>query len=237
MKSLVQIREEIGDCRRCPLHTDRKKIVFGEGNPDAPVMFVGEGPGAQEDATGRPFVGPAGLLLDKMIVAMGYDRADVYISNIVMCRPPENRIPDLHEVEMCRIFLEQKIQIIDPKVIVSLGATARFALLGASGPLGAARGKFVTWKPRPPSPEALSAKPRFEEDPEPPAIDRAYLKKHAARKTFWSFHGIPVMPTWHPAYLLRNSAAKPEAAADLKKVVLELARLGEPTRYPGALVL
>lgn len=227
MRSLEQIRKDIGDCRRCPLHRERSNLVFGEGNADRPpIMFVGEAPGAVEDETGRPFVGPSGELLDKMIAAMGFLRTDVYITNIAQCRPPENRTPEFHEVEACRPFLEQKIVAIEPLVIVALGRPATVALLGTEQPLGDIRGKWFKWKPREPV-----------IDDSWTDIDLEHLRKHAAKKTFFKHAAIPLLPTWHPAYLLRNPAAKPQAAADLRAVIGRLAKLGEPTRYPGALGL
>ncbi len=228
--SLSVIRKDIGDCKRCPLHRARDQLVFGEGNEDhPPVMFVGEGPGANEDETGRPFVGPAGQLLDKMIGAMGFLRTDVYITNIVQCRPPENRAPEYPEVEACRPFLERKIVAIAPKIIVALGRPATVALLGFDEPLSKLRGQWQKWKPRVPSSEFWLNKSAW------PDIDVEHIRQHAEKKTFFKHAAIPLLPTWHPAYLLRNPAAKPESVDDLKKVIRKLAVLGEPTRYPGAL--
>lgn len=127
---LTAIREEIGDCRRCPLSSGRKTIVFGEGSPGARLMFVGEGPGADEDREGRPFVGRAGQLLNRMINAMGLDRSQVYIANVVKCRPPGNRDPEAVEIQTCLPFLEAQIKAISPEVIVGLGRIAVGSLLG-----------------------------------------------------------------------------------------------------------
>src|SRR3954468_12665945 len=139
---LRAISEDIGECIRCGLHKGRQKIVFGVGNPHAELMFVGEGPGADEDAKGEPFVGRAGQLLNKMIEAMGLKREDVYIANVVKCRPPENRAPEREEMEVCSPFLYRQIAAIQPKVIVALGATASKALLGLNEPMSALRGRW-----------------------------------------------------------------------------------------------
>jgi DNA polymerase len=183
------IRAEVGECTRCKLHETRKSIVFGVGDPDAPLMFVGEGPGEQEDKRGEPFVGPAGELLDKMIEAMGWSRDSVYINNIVMCRPPNNRNPQPDEVGACKPFLEARIGAIAPRIIVALGRPAANTLLGTDAPISVLRGKFH---------------------------DR---------------NGVRVMPTFHPAYLLREPDKKRETWADLKLVMAELERLGiQPPR-------
>jgi len=174
--SLEAIREDIGDCRRCRLHEQRTNIVFGEGNPQARLMFVGEGPGADEDASGRPFVGRAGQLLDKIIVAIGMKREDVYIANIVKCRPPQNRAPERDEVETCEPFLWRQIALIRPEVIVALGSPAFQCLLRTRDPITRARGE---WR---------------------------------------ELDGIKVMPTFHPAFLLRSPDKKREVWEDMKKV-------------------
>ena len=181
---LTVIRDEVGECTRCKLSGTRTSIVFGVGDPDAPLMFVGEAPGEQEDKRGEPFVGPAGELLDKMIEAMGWTRDTVYINNILMCRPPGNRNPQPDEVDACKPFLEARIRAIAPRIIVALGRPAANTLLGIDAPISALRGKFH---------------------------DR---------------HGVNVMPTFHPAYLLREPDKKRDAWADLKLVMAELARLG-----------
>jgi len=158
---LAEIREEIGECVRCKLHEQRTNIVFGAGDPRARLMFVGEGPGAEEDARGEPFVGRAGKKLDQMILAIKLERAQVYIANIVKCRPPGNRDPERDEVATCVPFLYAQIEAIRPRVIVTLGAPATRTLLNTRVGITKLRG---TWQ---------------------------------------SFRGIPVMPTFHPAYLLR----------------------------------
>jgi len=183
-RSLAQIREDLGECTRCKLSTTRKSIVFGVGDPNAPLMFVGEGPGEQEDKRGEPFVGPAGELLDKMIEAMGWSRRSVYINNIVMCRPPGNRNPEPEEVAACKPFLDARIGSIAPRIIVALGRPAANTLLGRDAPISVLRGKFH---------------------------DR---------------NGVRVMPTFHPAYLLREPDKKRDTWADLKLVMAELQRLG-----------
>ena len=183
-RGLAQIREELGDCTRCKLHSTRKSIVFGVGDEHAPLMFVGEAPGEQEDKRGEPFVGPAGELLDKMIEAMGWSRRSVYINNIVCCRPPGNRNPQPDEVAACKPFLDARISAIAPRIIVALGRPAANTLLGVDAPISSLRGQFHDWR------------------------------------------GIKVMPTFHPAYLLREPDRKRDAWSDLKLVMAELARLG-----------
>ena len=145
--ALKIIREDLGECTRCKLHKDRNKIVFGVGHPNAELMFVGEGPGADEDAQGEPFVGRAGQLLNNMIKAMGLRREDVYIANIVKCRPPGNRQPERDESETCSPFLMRQIAAIKPKVIVALGATASKGLLALSAPMTELRGRWYDFKP------------------------------------------------------------------------------------------
>ncbi len=141
-RALEHIREEIGDCTRCPLaYAGRHTIVFGDGDPNARLLFVGEGPGADEDAQGIPFIGKAGQLLNNMITAMGLGRSDVYIANIVKCRPPGNRVPEPVEANTCTPFLLQQIGVVRPAVIVALGSTAATYLLGAKSPLSALRGR------------------------------------------------------------------------------------------------
>jgi len=176
--ALSALREmEIGDCRRCRLCEKRTNIVFGAGSPEARLMFVGEGPGHDEDLQGIPFVGRAGQLLTDIIGAMKLKREQVYIANVVKCRPPENRTPQPDEIEACLGFLEKQIGIIAPSVIVCLGAVAVSALLGASGGITKIRG------------------------------------------TFREFRGIPVMPTFHPAYLLRSPDKKREVWQDMRQVM------------------
>jgi len=183
-RSLADVRAELGDCQRCKLCETRNQIVFGVGAEDAPLMFVGEAPGAEEDRRGEPFVGAAGELLDKMIAAMGWSRDHVYIANVLKCRPPANRSPQADEVTACEPFLARQIEALRPRVIVTLGKPAAHLLLHSNAPISALRGRF----------------------------DR-YL-------------GITVMPTFHPAYLLRQPERKRDAWEDLKKVIEELARLG-----------
>ena len=143
--ALLAIQEEIGDCTRCPLaYAGRRKIVFGDGSPSARLMFVGEGPGADEDAQGIPFVGKAGQLLNNMITAMGLARDDVYIANIVKCRPPNNRVPEPIEANTCSQFLLRQIDVVQPEVVVALGATAAMYLLGVKQSLSTLRGQWHT---------------------------------------------------------------------------------------------
>ena len=144
--ALLEILEEIGDCTRCPLHAGRNKLVFGDGSPNARLLFVGEGPGADEDAQGLPFVGKAGQLLNNMINAMGLKREEVYIANVVKCRPPGNRTPEPVEGNTCSPFLFRQIDVIRPQVIVALGATAATYLLGTRQPLAGLRGRVHAWR-------------------------------------------------------------------------------------------
>ncbi|MGD0283779.1 MAG: uracil-DNA glycosylase [Dissulfurispiraceae bacterium] len=189
---LESLRELIGDCRRCKLSQGRTKIVFGEGSVKARIMFIGEGPGREEDLQGRPFVGDAGQLLTRLIEKMGLKREDVYIANIVKCRPPMNRDPQEDEIATCFPFLEQQIGIIAPQVIVSLGKVAAHKLLGISAPI-----------------------PKF-------SITRI-------RGKFGEYNGIPVMPTFHPAYLLRNPRDKWLTWEDAQSVIKKLETLDSGT--------
>jgi uracil-DNA glycosylase family 4 len=140
--ALARIRADIGDCTRCRLHKGRTNLVFGVGNPDADLMFVGEGPGADEDAQGEPFVGRAGQLLNNMISAMGLKREEVYIANVVKCRPPGNRTPERDECDICSPFLLQQIEVIKPKVVVALGAVAAKTLLAVNDSMANLRGRW-----------------------------------------------------------------------------------------------
>jgi uracil-DNA glycosylase len=178
--SLLKIRADLGECTRCKLHTTRNKIVFGDGNPKAELVFVGEGPGRDEDAQGLPFVGRAGKLLTQMIEAMGLQRSDVYICNVVKCRPPENRLPEPDEIKTCSPFLMRQLDTIAPKVIVCLGACSAQTLLETNRGISHFRGQWL------------------------------------------EFRGRKLMATYHPAYLLRNPAAKADVWKDLQKVMAEL---------------
>jgi DNA polymerase len=144
--ALKAIREDIGDCTRCRLHKGRKNIVFGVGNVNADLMFIGEGPGADEDAQGEPFVGRAGQLLNNMIAAMGLQREDVYIANVVKCRPPQNRTPEKDECDTCSPFLMRQIEVIRPKVIVALGAVAAKNLLAMNDSMASLRGRWYDFR-------------------------------------------------------------------------------------------
>ena len=176
-EALQAIRSEIGDCTRCKLHRlGRRQIVFGVGNPSADLMFVGEAPGADEDVQGIPFVGRAGQLLTKIIEAIGLRRDEVYIANVIKCRPPENRNPEPDEVETCEPFLFQQIDRIQPKVIVALGTFAAKALLKTQDPISRLRGR---------------------------AFD---------------YRGATLIPTFHPAFLLRSPERKRDVWEDMKKV-------------------
>ncbi len=178
--SLDNLRQFIGDCRKCKLCQGRTKLVFGEGSPEAKLLFVGEGPGRDEDLAGLPFVGEAGKLLTRIITAMGLTREEVYICNVVKCRPPKNRDPEEDEIEVCLPFLREQINLIRPHVICILGRIAGQALLGKEFKITRERGSWCT------------------------------------------FMEIPVMPTFHPAYLLRNPSAKREVWGDIQKVMKRL---------------
>ncbi|OGP11203.1 MAG: DNA polymerase [Deltaproteobacteria bacterium GWC2_42_51] len=144
--SLESVREELGDCKRCRLHKGRTNIVFGVGNPNASIVFVGEAPGEDEDLQGEPFVGKAGQLLTKIINAMGLKREDVYICNVVKCRPPKNRNPEPDEIATCRPFLEKQLDAIRPKIIVALGTHAAQTLLNTTEKITALRGQFYWYR-------------------------------------------------------------------------------------------
>jgi uracil-DNA glycosylase family 4 len=175
-ESLESIRADLGDCRRCKLCSGRTNIVFGSGTSQTRLVFVGEGPGADEDAQGLPFVGAAGQLLTKIIEAIQLTRDEVYICNVVKCRPPLNRVPEEDEIAACSPFLFRQIESIRPQVICCLGAVATQTVLGTKAAVGKLRGRFH------------------------------------------DFRGIQVMPTWHPAYLLRNPAAKRDVWDDVRKI-------------------
>jgi DNA polymerase len=175
-ESLETIRSFIGDCQRCKLSKGRKNIVFGQGNPSAALMFVGEAPGADEDEQGLAFIGRAGQLLTKIIEAIGLTRDEVFIANVIKCRPPQNRNPEPDEITACQPFLERQIDSIRPKVLVGLGKFGGQWLLKTAEPISKIRGRFGDYK------------------------------------------GIKVMPTYHPAFLLRNPAAKKEVWEDMKAV-------------------
>jgi uracil-DNA glycosylase family 4 len=188
--ALRLIREDLGDCTRCKLHKQgRKQIVFGVGNPRADLMFVGEGPGADEDTQGEPFVGRAGQLLNNMIKAMGIRREDVYIANVVKCRPPGNRTPERDETEICSPFLMRQIAVIKPKVVVALGAVAAKNLLAMNASMSELRGRFYDFMPA------------------------------GARSSDPSWQGTKLAVTYHPAFLLRDPRQKGEAWKDLQMVM------------------
>ena len=174
--TLAAFAQTAQGCTACRLSEGRKTVVFGEGDSRASLMFIGEGPGAEEDRSGRPFVGQAGQLLDGMIFAIGLERSDVYITNIVKCRPPGNRDPKDDEVAACAAYLDRQIELIQPSVLVALGKPASHRLTGTTKPISALRGR-------------------------------------------WSnYQGIPLMPVFHPAYLLRTPSAKREMWEDLKTI-------------------
>ena len=176
-ETLEDIRKELGDCRRCGLASTRTRLVFGDGAEDARLVFVGEGPGYEEDKQGKPFVGAAGKLLDRILAAMNLSRENVYICNIVKCRPPNNRNPKPEEISTCTPFLERQIKALKPDFICALGKFAAQTLLQTEVPISKLRGRFHT------------------------------------------YHGIQVMPTYHPAYLLRNPASKRDVWNDMQQIM------------------
>lgn len=180
---LQQLDEEVSGCTRCELAKGRTRTVFARGNPDSPLVFIGEGPGQEEDRAGLPFVGPAGQLLDRMVAAMGFARDDVYICNVVKCRPPGNRTPLPSEASACAPFLRGQLSAVQPRVIVALGRCAA-ENLGLAGPGGGWRGRWGT------------------------------------------FHGVDVMPTYHPAFLLRSPEFKRPVWEDLQQVMTKLKQSG-----------
>jgi len=181
---LAVLADEAKACVKCALHVERKQTVFARGNGSSGLCFVGEGPGADEDAQGFPFVGAAGQLLDKMIAAMGIERDDVYVCNIVKCRPPKNRTPEPDEMSTCMPYLVEQLSLVEPQVIVALGKTAVQGLFGTAEGITRIRGRWRLYQGR-----------------------------------------IAVMPTFHPAYLLRNPAAKREVWADLQLVLKQMGRV------------
>ncbi|MBW6510723.1 MAG: uracil-DNA glycosylase [Desulfuromonadaceae bacterium] len=184
-ETLEEITVELGDCQRCPLCEKRTRLVFGVGDPNARLVFVGEGPGREEDQRGEPFVGEAGQLLDRIIAAIGLSRAEVYICNVVKCRPPGNRDPHPEEIATCEVFLRRQLAAIQPEMIVALGKFAAQSLLRKTIPISQLRGH---WE---------------------------------------EYAGIPLMPTFHPAYLLRNPSSKREVWEDMKQVIRRLRENGE----------
>ncbi len=174
--TLDEIRSDLGECTRCKLHSGRTTLVFGVGDPDADLVFVGEAPGRDEDRQGEPFVGRAGQLLTKIIAAIGLSREEVYIANVVKCRPPSNRNPELDEVQTCEPFLFRQLDVIRPKVVVALGAFAIRTLLGTDQAISRLRGRV------------------------------------------YEFRGAKLVPTFHPAFLLRSPDRKRDVWEDMKKV-------------------
>lgn len=178
--TLKQLEQECGGCQRCALARERQKVVFGAGSAVADLVLVGEAPGREEDQQGYPFVGEAGRLLDRILFAMGLQRDDVYICNLIKCRPPQNRDPEAEEIAACVPYLKQQLALIRPRVIVALGRFAAHTLLHSQAPISRLRGQW------------------------------------------YEYEGIPLMPTYHPAYLLRNPAGKREVWDDMKAVMARL---------------
>jgi uracil-DNA glycosylase len=176
-ETMEEIRAELGECNRCQLGRTRTNLVFGIGNPHARLVFVGEAPGRDEDLQGEPFVGEAGQLLTKIINAMGFQRSEIYICNVLKCRPPNNRNPLPSEIEQCHPFMLRQVKSIGPEVVVALGTFAAQTLLQTKEPISKLRGRFH------------------------------------------DYHGIPLMPTFHPAFLLRNASMKREVWEDMQQVM------------------
>jgi DNA polymerase len=181
-ESLEAIRADLGDCQRCALGASRTNLVFGVGNPKASVVFVGEAPGRDEDIKGEPFVGEAGQLLTRIIQAMGFARDEVYICNVLKCRPPKNRDPQPEEISACGAFMLRQVLAIAPRAIVALGTFAAQTLLGTKAPISKLRG------------------------------------------TFHDYHGIPLMPTFHPAFLLRSPEMKRQVWEDMQQVMKKIGK-------------
>lgn len=176
-ETLDEIRREMGGCHRCALGAGRTNLVFGVGNPDARLMIIGEAPGRDEDLRGEPFVGEAGQLLTKIIEAMGFARGDVYICNVLKCRPPHNRDPAPAEIEACSSFMHRQVKAVGPEAILAMGTCAAQTILGTKEPISRLRGRFH------------------------------------------DYHGIPLMPTFHPAFLLRNPERKRDVWDDVRQVM------------------
>lgn len=191
--ALDALEAEVAACTRCALHCTRTTTVPGEGNATPDLLFIGEGPGEEEDRSGRPFVGRAGELLTKIIGAMGFSRETVHIANIVKCRPPDNRVPAAEEIAACRPYLDRQLETLRPKLICTLGLPATRTLLGITTGIKAARGREFSW------------------------------------------NGIPVIPTFHPAYLLRTPEDKPLVWQDAQTIVRRLVQLGATVPNPDAL--
>jgi len=191
--ALDSSREQLGDCQRCPLCKTRNQIVFGSGNPHADLVIVGEAPGRDEDLKGLPFIGRAGKLLTDILNAIGLDREEVYICNVIKCRPPKNRNPEITEIQSCEPFLKQQLQAIKPKMLLTLGKFATQTLLQTDTPISQLRGEFA------------------------------------------SYEDIVLMPTYHPAYLLRNPSAKKLVWEDVQKLHNRLCKLtGKSLALKGA---
>lgn len=186
-ETLDDLRHDLGDCRRCGLAAARTQLVFGVGNPNARLLLVGEAPGREEDLKGEPFVGEAGRLLDRILLAMRMRREEVYICNVLKCRPPNNRDPQPDEIATCEAFLVRQVAVVRPQVIIALGRFAVQSLLQTKTPISRLRGE---WQ---------------------------------------SYQGVPLMPTYHPAYLLRNPEGKRDVWEDMKEVLRRLESLGEST--------
>ncbi|MBI1826977.1 MAG: uracil-DNA glycosylase [Planctomycetes bacterium] len=216
---------KVKGCTHCELHSGRTQTVFGQGSPTARIIFVGEGPGYEEDKQGLAFVGPAGQLLTKMIIAMGLTRDEVYICNVVKCRPPGNRTPSAEEILACSPYLHEQIAIIQPEMIIALGAPAAKTLLNTAESIGKLRGRFHQYHPPISEPRAQAT--GSGRVPQPLGRGTDELSASAAYSTV---NATPLMPTYHPAYLLRNPDDKRKVWDDLQLV---MARMGLGVKTAG----
>jgi uracil-DNA glycosylase family 4 len=234
--TLEEVRKELGDCRRCKLHRTRHTLVFGEGNKKAILMIIGEGPGYEEDVQGKPFVGRAGQLLTKILQSIHLQREEVYITNIIKCRPPQNRNPEPEEIQNCYPFLLKQIHAIQPQIICALGTFAAQTLLKTDAKITTLRGRFYEFTPLE-SPaihpvgcvlsngvnggDDINKTSRRVESTTIPLAESSLRHRKGEGKTpsFLSgFAGIKVLPTYHPAYLLRNPERKREVWEDMKQI-------------------
>jgi len=222
--TLEEVRKELGDCLRCKLHRTRRTLVFGEGNKKAKLMIIGEGPGYEEDVQGKPFVGKAGQLLTKILQSIHLSREEVYITNIIKCRPPQNRNPELEEIQTCYPFLLKQIHAIKPQIICALGTFAAQTLLKTDAKITTLRGRFYEFTPLE-SPAIhggdINKSSRRVESTTIPLAESSLRHRKGEGKApsfLTGLAGIKVVPTFHPAYLLRNPERKREVWEDMKQI-------------------
>ena len=238
--TLEEVRKELGDCLRCKLHRTRRTLVFGEGNKKAKLMIIGEGPGYEEDVQGKPFIGKAGQLLTKILQSIHLSREEVYITNIIKCRPPQNRNPELEEIQTCYPFLLKQIHAIQPQIICALGTFAAQTLLKTDAKITTLRGRFYEFTPLE-SPaihgrDINKSSRRVESTTIPLAESSLRHRKGEgkASSSLTGFAGIKVVPTYHPAYLLRNPERKREVWEDMKQISKWMTdHVGIPARPAG----